>query len=159
MSGHSNSPLHTIRGVWYCIVLMVQIVLVPLLLKALDSCIHGYHFSLYIHVHLLEVPKQQTCMKCLYSASNQFVLLHTVHTCLLLRKFQQNSCSAQPGQHSHMQASCCPGQHLHMQASCCPGQHLHMQASCCPGCALQLLCIRTCMSVSLFVAGYHCLHS
>ena len=38
-----------------------------------------------------------------------FVLLHTVHTCLLLRNFQQNICSAQPGQHSHMQASCCPG--------------------------------------------------
>ena len=38
-----------------------------------------------------------------------FVLLHTVHTCI----FQPNSYSAQPGQHSHMQASYCPGMHVH----------------------------------------------
>ena len=49
-----------------------------------------------------------------------FVLLHTVRrcTCLLLRNFQRNSCSAQPGQHSHMQASCCPGCALQLLCTC-----------------------------------------
>ena len=40
--------------------------------------------------------------------SNQFVLLHTAHTCLLLSNFQQISCSDPTGQHSHIQASRCP---------------------------------------------------
>ena len=80
-----------------------------------------------VYMYLLEVHMQQTCMKCSYSVHTvlvtSFVLLHTVHACLLCRNFQQNSCSAQPGQHSHMQSSCCRG------------------------CSLQLLCTCTCVHV------------
>ena len=48
------------------------------------------------------------------------IFLHTVHTCLLLRNFQHNSCCTQPGQHSHIQAPCSPGcalQLLYMQCT------------------------------------------
>ena len=60
----------------------------------------------FIHVcclHLLEVSKQQTCMKCSYCASNQFCI--TAYSSYTSWNFQQNSCSAQPGQHLHMQAA------------------------------------------------------
>ena len=60
-----------------------------------------------MYLVLLEVPKQQTCVKCSYSTVlvTSFVLLHTFHVRFLRRIFQQKS---QPAQHSHMQASCCP---------------------------------------------------
>ena len=72
--------------------------IVHVLLRTL--CVYTCTCTYIVHVSL-EVPKQ------LYSynatCSNQFVLLHTVHTCILWNFL--TSCSAQPGQHSHMQAS------------------------------------------------------
>ena len=77
-------------------------------MKAMFTC---------MYVYLLDVPKQQTCMKCSYSAIvTSFALLYTVHTYLLLRNFQQNSCSAQPGQHLPLALHCNYYVHVHMKA-------------------------------------------
>ena len=35
---------------------------------------HAYYVYMYMYTYLLEVPKQQTCMKCSYSASTQFCI-------------------------------------------------------------------------------------
>ena len=68
-----------------------------------DACLNSLYFALivYMYIHLLEVPKQHACTKCL-------------HTVLLLRNFQQNSFSGQIGQHSHMHTSCNPGRALQL---------------------------------------------
>ena len=69
------------------------------------ATIYTLYVYMYMYVHLLEVPKQWTCIY-IYQVVLETSFIHTVRTCLLLRNFQQNSCSAQPGQHSHVQASC-----------------------------------------------------
>ena len=55
----------------------------------LDKCMH-------IHEHLLDIPRQQTCMKCSYSASNQFCITAYSSYMSCLGNKIQCSCSAQP---------------------------------------------------------------
>ena len=63
--------------------------------------LHGTCYAC-IHICWKFLSNRHDCMKC---SSTSFVLLHTVYTC-------------QPGQHSHMQASCCPGCALQLLCTC-----------------------------------------
>ena len=72
-------------------------------------------------------------MKCSYSASNQFCITaySTYIHVFCLGTSNNNSCSAQPEQHSHMQGSCCPGcalqlLHIHVLFICLYMRVLHM---------------------------------
>ena len=88
-----------------------------------STFLHAVTFS---HVLHLDVLKSQIVKTVMYGynaeqpiaipiytvlpycvISNVHVLLACQKLVLLHRNFQQNSCSAQPGQHPHMQALCC----------------------------------------------------
>ena len=57
------------KDVFFCLIIFLSMLaLQPELQNTL------LEVQIHVHVHLLEVPKQQTCMKCSYSASNQFCI-------------------------------------------------------------------------------------
>ena len=68
-----------------------------------------------LHVYLLDISRQLACMKLGRREKYQPIqycwagcLGYPVHTCHLPIDIQQIYCSAQTGQHSHLQRSCCP---------------------------------------------------
>ena len=79
----------------------------------ISGCMGVYVYSLLIHsctlyTHLLDIPRQPTCMKLGTISLYNPTCASKVHTHHLPRDIQQICCSTQTGQHSPLQGSCCP---------------------------------------------------
>ena len=119
-----------------------------------------YTMYMHMYMYLLEVTKQQTCMKRSYCAMYEplqcapeleYLTYSSVFTpvCCLVTSHKIDAKYLSNGHYVFIRVHTCLLLSNFKQISCSvkPSQHSRLQRSCCAGFALQLLCTCTCTKV------------